>query len=131
MMENKYDLKPGDAAIPASWFSIDIKLGCLSIHLDEEAWSKCTVSELGTNIQLMISMHHMDQGSNINFDVEEKEINLGIQLFQQELYKYNEDLNFCEIEQLAEILHTNHGDFKALYKKHYDELKRELEQMQT
>lgn len=81
MMENKYDLKPGDAAIPASWFSIDIKLGCLSIHLDEDTWSKCTVSELATNIQLMISMHHMDQGSNINFDVEEKDLNLGSQLF--------------------------------------------------
>jgi hypothetical protein len=55
MMDDRYDLKPGDAAIPASWFSIDIKLGCLTIHLDEDAWSKCTVSELATNIKLMIS----------------------------------------------------------------------------
>ena len=49
-MENKYDLKAGEAQIPMSWFSIDIKLGCLSIHLDEENWMKCKVSELGTNI---------------------------------------------------------------------------------
>lgn len=131
-MENKYDLKTdGNTPIPMSWFSIDIKLGCLQIHLDEENWNKCKVSELATNIQLMISMHHMDQGSIINYDVEEKETNLGIQLLLQELVKYNEDLNFIEIDSLEEVLLSNHGSFKALYKKHYEELKSALEQMQT
>ena len=59
-MNDKYDLTPDQTPYPYSWFSIDIKLGCLSIHLDEDNWFKCEVSEMQTNIQLMISMHLMD-----------------------------------------------------------------------
>ena len=80
MMESKYDLGQDQTPYPYSWFSVDIKLGCLTIHLDEENWHKCVVSELQTNIQLMISMHLMDHGSTINYDIEEKQINLGLTL---------------------------------------------------
>lgn len=78
MMESKYDLGSDQTPFPHSWFTVDIKLGCLTIHMDEDNWSKCQVSELQTNIQLMISMHLMDQGSTINYDIEEKDINLGV-----------------------------------------------------
>jgi hypothetical protein len=71
-MESRYDLQADQTPYPYSWFSIDIKLGCPTIHLDEDSWHKCQVSELQTNIQIMITMVHMDQGSTINFDVEEK-----------------------------------------------------------
>lgn len=46
MMNDKYDLTPDQTPYPYSWFSIDIKLGCLSIHLDEDNWFKCEVSEM-------------------------------------------------------------------------------------
>lgn len=55
-----------------SWFSTDIKLGCLTIHLDEDNWNKCNVSEMMTNVELMISNHIMDQAQKINYDIEEK-----------------------------------------------------------
>ena len=78
MMDSKYDLKPEDTPYPYSWFSTDIKLGALTIHLDDNNWQKCVVSEMQTNIQLMISEHLMDKGNCINYDIEEKEINLGL-----------------------------------------------------
>lgn len=71
-MDEKYDLNASQTPYPYSWFSVDIKLGCLTIHLDEDNWHKCQVSEMLTNIQLMLSMHSMDQGSSINYDIEEK-----------------------------------------------------------
>jgi len=46
MMNDKYDLSPEQTPYPYSWFSIDIKLGCLSIHLDEDNWFKCEVSNM-------------------------------------------------------------------------------------
>ena len=45
-MENKYDLKPDQTPYPYSWFGLDTKLGCLSVHLDEDKWHKCAVSEM-------------------------------------------------------------------------------------
>jgi hypothetical protein len=65
-----------------------------------------------TNIQLMISHHLMDQGSTINYDIEEKQINLGLNLMLQELIKFNDDIILCEQESLANILMNNHEDFK-------------------
>ena len=50
MVEQKYDLQADQTPYPYSWFSIDIKLGCLSVHLDEDTWQKCVVSEMQTNI---------------------------------------------------------------------------------
>lgn len=38
LMDTRYDLQPNQTPYPFSWFSIDIKLGCLSIHLDEDNW---------------------------------------------------------------------------------------------
>lgn len=38
MMESKYDLGPENTPYPYSWFSVDIKLGCLTIHLNEDNW---------------------------------------------------------------------------------------------
>jgi len=57
----KYDLQDNQTPFPMGWFSVDIKLGCLTLHLDEENWNKCTVSEMATNVQLMQSTHMMDQ----------------------------------------------------------------------
>jgi hypothetical protein len=31
-------------AIPTQWFKADIRLGSLTIRLDEDTWSKCTMS---------------------------------------------------------------------------------------
>ena len=75
-----------------------------------------------TNIQLMLSMHNMDQGSSINYDIEEKQINLGLKLVEQELLKYHEDLTFFKQESLQDILYSNHTDFKNLYSYHMDEI---------
>jgi len=44
----------------------------------------------------MITMVHMDQGSTINFDVEEKQINLGKNLLLQEMTKFNDEFTNCE-----------------------------------
>lgn len=126
-MESKYDLNQDQTPYPYSWFSVDIKLGCLTIHLDEENWHKCVVSELQTNIQLMISMHLMDHGSTINYDIEEKQINLGLTLVLQELLNYTEDLNFCELESLRENLYDNHREFRSLFTHHSEEIKKRLD----
>ena len=40
-MDEKYDLNASQTPYPYSWFSVDIKLGCLTIHLDEDNWHKC------------------------------------------------------------------------------------------
>ena len=50
MIDEKYDLKADQTPYPYSWFTADIKLGCLTIHLDEDNWHKGVVSELLTNI---------------------------------------------------------------------------------
>lgn len=72
MMDSRYDMQPNQTPYPMSWFSTDIKLGCLTIHLDEDNWNKCNVSEMMTNVELMISNHIMDQAQKINYDIEEK-----------------------------------------------------------
>lgn len=54
----------------------------------------------------------MDQGSTINYDIEEKQITLGLNLMLQELIKFNDDIILCEQESLANILMNNHEDFK-------------------
>lgn len=41
MMDTRYDLKADQTPYPYGWFSIDIKLGCPTIHLDEDNWQKC------------------------------------------------------------------------------------------
>ena len=61
-----------------------------------------------TNIQLMISMPHMDKGSSINYDIEEKQINLGNNLIQQEISSFNDDFSACEQENLRELLFEHH-----------------------
>jgi hypothetical protein len=48
----------------------------------------------------MISMPHMDKGSSINYDIEEKQINLGNNLISQEINTYNDDFSQCEQETL-------------------------------
>jgi len=95
-MDSRYDLQPHQTPYPYSWFSIDIKLGCLTIHLDEDNWHKCTVSQILTNCQLMMSSHIMDQGSKINYDIEEKQINLGQRLILQEFTQLAEEIKNCE-----------------------------------
>ena len=64
-----------------------------------------------TNIQLMISMHLMDQGSTINYEVEERQLNLGHTLVMQELLKFHEDLIKVEQERIKEDLFGNYKDF--------------------
>lgn len=78
----------------------------------------------------MISQHHMDFGAGINFDIEEKQINLGLNLIEQELMKFNDALNFSKMESLSDILKGNMPDFKALYDVHQDELVKELENIE-
>jgi len=56
----------------------------------------------------MISMPHMDKGSSINYDIEEKQINLGNNLIQQEITSYNEDFSQCEQENLQDLLFEHH-----------------------
>ena len=46
----------------------------------------------------MMSMHIMDQGSTINYDIEEKQINLGHNLLVTQMIGLNDDLNECEFE---------------------------------
>jgi len=130
MMDERYDLNANQTPYPYSWFSVDIKLGCLTVHLDEDNWHKCVVSEMLTNIQLMLSRHLMDQGSSINYDIEEKQINLGLKLVEQELLKYHEDLNFYRQEALVDQLFSNQADFKMLYNYHYDEIEQVIRQIE-
>lgn len=130
MMDERYDLNANQTPYPYSWFSVDIKLGCLTVHLDEDNWHKCVVSEMLTNIQLMLSMHNMDQGSSINYDIEEKQINLGLKLVEQELLKYHEDLNFYRQESLVDQLYSNQADFKVLYSHHYEEIEQVIRQIE-
>ena len=122
MMETKYDLTPEQTPYPYTWFETDIRLGCLSIHLDDDKWHKCVVSEMQTNIQLMISMHLMDQGSTINYDIEEKEINLGANLIFKELAGLQEEFVGCEMESLKDLLGDSFSDFKMLYSSHMNEI---------
>ena len=105
MLDDKYDLKPEQTPYPYSWFSVDLRLGCLTVHLDEDNWHKCVASDLATNVQLMMSQHHMDHGQAINFDIEEKQMNFGLNLVEQELLRYNDPLNFCKLESLQALLH--------------------------
>ena len=44
----------------------------------------------------MMSSHIMDQGSKINYDIEEKQINLGQRLIHQEFTHLAEEINSCE-----------------------------------
>ena len=78
----------------------------------------------------MLSMHNMDQGSSINYDIEEKQINLGLKLVEQELLRYHEDLNFYRQESLVDQLYSNHADFKTLYNYHYDEIEQVIRQIE-
>ena len=71
-------------------------------------------------------MHLMDHGTNIDVDIEEKQVNLGQTLIQQELFKYNEDFNQCEIDQVQDVLYDNHIDFRNLYKQHYEDIINEI-----
>ena len=130
MMDNKYDLKPDQTPYPYSWFAVDIKLGCLQVHLEDDNWPKCTVSEMQTNIQLMMSSHMMDQASTINYDIEEKQINLGVQLVTRKLEPLHEEMNTCECLDLEPLLASNHKDFLKLYNHHFDEVTRAIAAVQ-
>jgi len=55
---------------------------------------------MATNIELMISSHIMDQGQTINYDIEEKQINLGLNLVLQELLSYHEEMNNSEMKMI-------------------------------
>lgn len=131
MMDSKYDLGPDQTPYPYSWFSCDIKLGCLTIHLDEDNWHKCVVSEILTNVELMLSTHIMDQGSKITCDIEEKEINLGQRLIQKTFGGLLEDLQVSELEAVRELLGHNFQDFKHLYEYHFERIRRELARIEA
>jgi hypothetical protein len=130
MMDSRYDLQPNQTPYPYSWFAVDIKLGCLTIHLDEDNWSKCNVSEMMTNVELMMSSHIMDQGSKINYDIEEKQINLGRKLVYQMFTQLMKDLNLCEHETAKDQLGDNFKDFKFLYNYHMAEIKKHIEDLE-
>lgn len=84
------------------------------IHLSEDQWLKCVVSEMLTNIQIMISKHSMDKSQPIDFDIEERQINLGQELVVRHLKKYNPDLFSSFQDQIKQVLFDNYDDFKSL-----------------
>ena len=59
-------------------------------------------------------MVHMDQGSTINFDVEEKQINLGRNLFFQEMSKFNDEFSNCEQESVRDAIPDHSNIFFAI-----------------
>ena len=63
----------------------------------------------------MMSSHIMDQGSKINYDIEEKQINLGQRLIMQEFTYLADEINKCEHQSLKEILCDNYYDFNKLF----------------
>lgn len=131
IMESRHDLQPNQTPYPPSWFSVDIKIGSLSIHLDEDSWNKCNVSEMSTNVELMIGNHLMDQGSKVNYDIEEKQINLGRKLVLQEFTSLYEELSLCEQEAAKGLLGDNFKDFKMLLNYHLNEIKRYAENLEA
>ena len=56
-------------------------------------------------------MHLMDQGSTINYEVEERQLNLGHTLVMQELLKFHEEFIKVEQERIKEELQENYKDF--------------------
>jgi hypothetical protein len=64
----------------------------------------------------------MDKGTTINYDIEEKEINLGLNLILQQLMPYNEELQLCEQEHIHQLLQENFRDFKMLFNHHNFEI---------
>lgn len=64
-------------AIPAQWFKADIRLGSLTLHLDEDSWSKATMSASDYNrIKATFSAH----GDNDKYQKTEGPVNLGERL---------------------------------------------------
>mmetsp|Transcript_11822 Transcript_11822/g.19982 ORF Transcript_11822/g.19982 Transcript_11822/m.19982 type:complete len:893 (-) Transcript_11822:38-2716(-) len=127
LMDTKYDIPADQTPYPPSWFSVDIKLGCLSIHLDEDNWQKCKVSEMQTNIQWMLNTPSMDNSQQINYDMEERLINLGHDLVLQELLHFNPDIAQCFHETLVQNLQRNYEEFRQLYLFHLGQINRELD----
>lgn len=72
-------------------------------------------------------MVHMDQGSTINFDVEEKQINLGRNLFFQEMSKFNDEFANCEQESVRDSIPEHCKDFKFLYNSRLQEINSAIE----
>ena len=75
-------------------------------------------------------MVHMDQGSTINFDVEEKQINLGRNLFFQEMSKFNDEFSNCEQESVRDAIPDHSNDFKYLFNSRLKEIDNAVEQIQ-
>ena len=67
-------------------------------------------------------MHLMDQGSTINYDIEEKEINLGKNLVHRETKGLQQEFTDCEMENLKDLLGESYKDFRMLYDMHMDEI---------
>jgi hypothetical protein len=49
-----YDLQPDKVKLPPSWMTVDVKLGCLNVSLEENYWNKATVSHADTDLDLML-----------------------------------------------------------------------------
>lgn len=80
-----------------------------------------------TNIQLMISSHYMDQTQKFNFDIQERMVNLGLELVTKEMMDFNSDLILGFHETLREILGTNFKDFKSIFNEQFSAVQTEVE----
>jgi len=54
LLQEMYDLQPDKVKLPPSWMTVDVKLGCLNVSLEENYWNKATVSHADTDLDLML-----------------------------------------------------------------------------
>ncbi|CDW87994.1 UNKNOWN [Stylonychia lemnae] len=112
--------------IPQQWFSCDIKLGSVTIHLDEDNWLKGNVIDNETNVEKMLLERNSEAKTNDDSDFYENRrdknrndqmqkalnlgFNLGEKLFKEVQVKYQK----IEKIQLTRILGDNFKDYVEL-----------------
>lgn len=72
--------------LPPSWFSVDIKLGSLTLSLEEDKWIKAVVNDYTTNFEAQDNNNNNNNepqaqdGNGANNPAKIKNINLGMNL---------------------------------------------------
>ena len=74
LLSEMYDLKSEKGKLPSSWMTVDVKLGCLNVTLEENYWNKASVPHGKTDLDSLL--HGKDSP-------DDTEVNLGLELLKK------------------------------------------------
>jgi len=115
-------------SLPNSWFSCNIRVGSITLHLDEENWNKGVVTseEYDRVTKIFDSLAgKVTKESVVTPGTEPIKVNIGKRLVEKVLKNIQSGIKEADEQEIRELLSDNYSDYVRLKElrgvKEYDE----------